>query len=172
MPVLSEQPHNGMSTVAGINTIYIFVGAILVFCIGLFITRRRRAATHTHNSQIPNHSEKQPLVTPPTIGVPETASSALAKPRKPIPYRDPAPPPLPSPTTEMSSSFESFAPSPSAAQFEIEMPPRRRSYTKATPDGGEVSGEIVVAEGWRRHTRVFGGGVCKACEESERRMSA
>jgi len=52
------------------------------------------------------------------------------------------------------------------------MPPRRRSYTKNMPDGGEVSGEIIVAEGWRRHTRVFGGGVCKACEESERRMSA
>jgi hypothetical protein len=35
-----------------------------------------------------------------------------------------------------------------------------------------MSGEIIAAEGWRRHTRVFGGGVCKACEESERRMSA
>jgi len=23
---------------------------------------------------------------------------------------------------------------------------------------------------WRRHTKVFGGGVCKACEESERKM--
>ncbi|EPE29748.1 hypothetical protein GLAREA_00908 [Glarea lozoyensis ATCC 20868] len=31
----------------------------------------------------------------------------------------------------------------------------------------EVQGEIIVAEGWRRHTRVFGGGVCKACEESK-----
>ena len=33
----------------------------------------------------------------------------------------------------------------------------------------EVQGEIIVAEGWRRHTRVFGGGVCKACEESKER---
>jgi hypothetical protein len=66
----------------------------------------------------------------------------------------------------MSSSFESFEPGPV-----LELP-RRRSYTKNMPDGAEVSGEIVVAEGWRRHTRVFGGGVCKACEESERRMSA
>ncbi len=40
-------------------------------------------------------------------------------------------------------------------------------------EGVEVTGEILVSpEGWRRHTRVFGGGVCKACEESERRMSA
>jgi len=57
--------------------------------------------------------------------------------------------------------------------------PRRRSYTKTVGamrggnEGVEVTGEIVVSpEGWRRHTRVFGGGVCKACEESERRMSA
>jgi len=58
----------------------------------------------------------------------------------------------------------------------MEFPRRRSSYTKTTTvAGGEevaVSGEIIVAEGWRRHTRVFGGGVCKACEESERRMSA
>lgn len=32
--------------------------------------------------------------------------------------------------------------------------------------------EIVVAEGWTRHTRVYGGGVCQACVESEERMRA
>ncbi len=57
--------------------------------------------------------------------------------------------------------------------------PRRRSYTKrmsldgdGNGDGNgmvEVSGEIMIAEGWRRHTRVFGGGVCRACEESDER---
>jgi hypothetical protein len=52
------------------------------------------------------------------------------------------------------------------------IPSRRRSYTKTTADGTEVTGEIVVGEGWRRHTRVFGGGVCEACAESDRRMSA
>jgi hypothetical protein len=35
----------------------------------------------------------------------------------------------------------------------------------------EINGEIIVAEGWRRHTKVFGGGVCAACEESERRLA-
>lgn len=56
-------------------------------------------------------------------------------------------------------------------------PPRRRSYTKMKTMEGQddivqlnVQGEIVVAEGWRRHTRVYGGGVCLACAESERRM--
>lgn len=47
--------------------------------------------------------------------------------------------------------------------------PRRRSYTK-TVQGVEMQGEIIVAEGWKRHTRVYGGGVCEACLESERRM--
>lgn len=50
-------------------------------------------------------------------------------------------------------------------------PPRRRSYTKMVDGmtmGIEVSEEIIVAaEGWRRHTRVYGGGVCLACLESE-----
>jgi hypothetical protein len=49
--------------------------------------------------------------------------------------------------------------------------PRRRSYTKMTSAGTEITGEIVVAEGWRRHTKVFGGGVCAACEENERRLA-
>jgi hypothetical protein len=50
--------------------------------------------------------------------------------------------------------------------------PRRRSYNKnLSIDGSmgiEVNEEIMVAaEGWRRHTRVYGGGVCQACLESE-----
>jgi hypothetical protein len=49
--------------------------------------------------------------------------------------------------------------------------PRRRSYTSKTIDGMNVEGEIIVAEGWRRHTKVFGGGVCKACEENKERMA-
>lgn len=53
-------------------------------------------------------------------------------------------------------------------------PPRRRSYTKMKSQGAgeeelQIQEEIVVAEGWRRHTRVYGGGVCLACAESERR---
>lgn len=77
-----------------------------------------------------------------------------------------------SPISSSPSTFNSFQPTPIITDI-----PRRRSYTK-TINGGteievEVTGEIVVSpEGWRRHTRVFGGGVCKACEESERRMSA
>ncbi|KAH6683427.1 hypothetical protein B0J14DRAFT_556666 [Halenospora varia] len=48
---------------------------------------------------------------------------------------------------------------------------RRRSYVKPVPNSDmTVTGEIIVAEGWRRHTRVFGGGVCKACEESSTEM--
>jgi hypothetical protein len=36
------------------------------------------------------------------------------------------------------------------------------------PMGIELNEEILIAaEGWRRHTRVYGGGVCQACIESE-----
>lgn len=49
--------------------------------------------------------------------------------------------------------------------------PRRRSYTR-TRDGVEVQGEVVVVEAWRRHTRVYGGGVCLACAESEQKRLA
>lgn len=36
------------------------------------------------------------------------------------------------------------------------------------PMGIELNEEIIIAaEGWRRHTRVYGGGVCQACVESE-----
>lgn len=51
---------------------------------------------------------------------------------------------------------------------------RRKSYTNKIVEGArELNGEILVAEGWRRHTKVFGGsGVCQACVESEERMKA
>jgi hypothetical protein len=50
-----------------------------------------------------------------------------------------------------------------------EAPSRRRSYTKVVDGVGvELQEEIVAAEGWKRHTRVYGGGVCLACLENER----
>lgn len=83
----------------------------------------------------------------------------------------------------LSSSFSTTDGNPDY-QLETTLP-RRRSYMKTLSNGSEMSGEIVISasknEGngggvggqWRRHTKVFGGGVCVACEESEsRRMSA
>lgn len=84
----------------------------------------------------------------------------------------------PSPTTYTSTITSSTSTSTEGLKLEI---PRRRSYTKTittSPDGtvkiGEivqvnVSGEIMTSpDGWRRHTRVFGGGPCRACEESDK----
>lgn len=48
---------------------------------------------------------------------------------------------------------------------------RTRSYAKEFPDGLEVQGSILIADGWTRHTRVYGGGVCQACLEAEQRAS-
>jgi hypothetical protein len=37
--------------------------------------------------------------------------------------------------------------------------------------GIELAEEVIIAaEGWRRHTRVYGGGVCRVCEESEEQI--
>jgi len=86
-------------------------------------------------------------------------------------------PASPDPATYPLDSSDMISTSTTSSGLKIEIP-RRRSYTKTIVSGGtemevEVTGEIVVSpEGWRRHTRVFGGGVCKACEESERRLSA
>ena len=158
---------------------------------------RMRPATHTLSFQPNNFSEKKAVAVPlspiqtsleNSIVISEAPSASISTSRIPgprIPAAAPPPPfapqqqpqpqpqpPLPpSPTFDPETNtwtFDSFAPAP-----KIGMPsPRRRSYTKNMPDGGEISGEIVVAEGWRRHTRVFGGGVCTACQESERKMSA
>lgn len=68
----------------------------------------------------------------------------------------------------ISTSSES-APATSPLSPDI---PRRRSYTKtvASLDGEiKLEGEILETESWRRHTRVYGGGVCLACVESEER---
>ncbi|EKD20235.1 hypothetical protein MBM_02187 [Drepanopeziza brunnea f. sp. 'multigermtubi' MB_m1] len=75
-------------------------------------------------------------------------------------YESPTWPPLVSAT----ESFEA------AARGMVDWP-KRRSYTETTLEDVEVQGEVVVmAGGWRRHTNVFGGGVCVACKESDRRM--
>jgi hypothetical protein len=175
MPVLSEPPYHGIANLPDITVIYVFLGVFLLALLGVFIRRRSKT---TQFSIMASASEKEPLMNNNNANYnnnenentgPESQSAALGSPAKPRIQRPPQPPPFTPPTlaespTEMIfSSFEA-----------MEMPPapRRRSYTKTMADGTEVSGEIIVAEGWRRHTRVFGGGVCKACEESERRMTA
>jgi len=172
MPVLSE-PRTGIN-LQDFQTTYLFLGLLCLFFLGLCISRKSR-------------SSKEAATLPKTVSekshyADEVQPVPIAKPKSQMP-RPPQPPPLTPPTfyegggggqaqtyyspTEISGSFDSFQP-----VMEMEMSPRRRSYTKATAEGGEVSGEIIVAEGWRRHTRVFGGGVCQACVESERRMTA
>lgn len=53
------------------------------------------------------------------------------------------------------------------------LPVRRTSYTSYTKYMGEVGmqGEIMFGDGWTRHTRVYGGGVCLACEDSKKKQS-
>lgn len=67
-----------------------------------------------------------------------------------------------------TSEFSSSSPN-EASALDGSNIPRRRSYTK-NQDGVEVQGEVVMGDTWRRHTRVYGGGVCLACLESENKM--
>jgi hypothetical protein len=155
MPVLSDPPHNGFLSA---RVFYLFLSLLLTVFILIFLSRKRSS----HQTMITPLPEKSPFET--SSSSDQQSAQQLAKPRISLPVS--AQPT--SPEMNTSSLIEtSFPPAPG-----FELLPRRRSYTKNMPDGGEVSGEIIVAEGWRRHTRVFGGGVCKACEESERRMGA
>ncbi|KAI9742153.1 MAG: hypothetical protein M1818_004053 [Claussenomyces sp. TS43310] len=76
----------------------------------------------------------------------------------------------PRPTIQPEERSEMRQPGPEGPRQELPVP-RRRSYTKDV-EGVEVEGEIIVADGWSRHTRVYGGGVCQACLESERKALA
>jgi hypothetical protein len=59
---------------------------------------------------------------------------------------------------------------PSSSSTSTTFPPRRRSWNKSQM-GIQVNEEIIVAaEGWRRHTRVYGGGICAACGDCARRL--
>jgi len=179
MPVLSgSSPQHGITNPPSSITLYLLLSAILLIFILIFITRRKSApSTGTDmSSPLLNEKDKTPSSSSPLDQISEPQSASLPEASKPRIQRPPQPPPF-TPPTLVQSSFET--------KLDTEMP-RRRSYTKTissptitTSEGNvidgrdiEVSGEIIVAEGWRRHTRVFGGGVCKACEESERRMSA
>ncbi|KAL2071080.1 hypothetical protein VTL71DRAFT_12315 [Oculimacula yallundae] len=184
MPVLSEQyAHAAMGA-----PYFLLALALLGIC--SFIMRRRRSTTAL--AQSPEFSEKdlgtfQSKDNADSQNEEQASSSSeqtVARVQRPQP--PPFTPPMPSVATQdlgfgmgtnasyydsptsdspIISSFDSFE----TGAMDV---PRRRSYTKTTVGGVEVQGEVVMAEGWRRHTRVFGGGVCIACEESERRMTA
>jgi hypothetical protein len=164
MPVLSEPQHHAAQLS---SPLYVFFAAILFLSLGTLLTRSQRRSSQTVPPPPPSPSspsllnEKQPLLPPSQTHSPPTSEY-----QPPLPL----PPPLNNSIPPLPSSHPAFFDPSSAASTDL--PPRRRSYTKTTPTGTEVSGEILVAEGWRRHTRVFGGGVCIACQESERRLSA
>lgn len=166
MPLVSQPPFPGFANLSDLPVVYVLLGASLLVLLGTYISRRTRSSRLPILASSPSQAEKGSLMSnSSSMGSAQSASfDPVAKPRiQRPPQPPPFTPPMPEPT-EMN--FSSSEPA-------MDMAPRRRSYTKTMSDGTEVSGEIIVAaEGWRRHTKVFGGGVCRACEESERRLSA
>jgi len=170
MPVISEPYHDAVASLPGVvvsSSTYLLIGAVLLTIIGVFINQRTKSRSRISamSSNAPSEKEgpshPEPQSQSQSHSAPVPAASLSQRPPPPPPFT----PPMLDPTEMNFSSFEPF-------ESVMEMPPRRRSYTKTTTDGVEVSGEIISAGGFRRHTKVFGGGVCEACLESERMMSA
>jgi hypothetical protein len=181
MPVLSStsSPPGPIPFLSSLNPQYIILAAILGLFIGIFMSRKKRPSSTlpTSSQDLEPVSEKTPLrnpqferppppppFTPPTLDLSAPQNTILSN-YSDIPFTS-------SPTTFSPPQFPAFESSPSSSYDSVggELP-RRRSYTSKTIDGMNVEGEIIVAEGWRRHTKVFGGGVCKACEENKERMA-
>lgn len=185
MPVLSESAARlqGASCSSILSYAYILAAFAFILIGGLLLRRKLRTSPPPPHptSALPYPSEKAILIAA-TLPPMPSHQHAHSYPRtlQELPF---TPPMLfteggeteekvpsneyyDSPTEMAFSSFDSFQP-----ETDI---PRRRSYTKTSSNGSSVSGEIIQADNWRRHTRVFGSpsGVCLACEESERRMSA
>ncbi|KAH7399779.1 hypothetical protein BKA64DRAFT_464931 [Cadophora sp. MPI-SDFR-AT-0126] len=187
MPVLSEPyAHAAMGA-----PYFLLAFALLGIC--SFVVRRRRSVSTTTAAQAPVLSEKDAESTQfrdefdtrdekKISSAVEQSTNRIQRPPQPPPFTPPMPLiatqdlnfgmgtnasyyDSPASDSPIITTFDSFE----AAGMDL---PRRRSYTKTTAGGVEVQGEVLMGEGWRRHTRVFGGGVCMACEESERRMTA
>jgi len=169
MPVVSE-PHHGFASLPHIKVTYVLLG-VLLLCLGVYFRRSRRTTSHLKiPAPLKVEKEEEKITLAAESSLPSNVLNKLQqRPPQPLPFTPPMPDMPRESKFPVSGSFE-----PTSSSALGEMPPRRRSYTKSSVAGNEiqVSGEIVVAEGWRRHTKVFGGGVCEACAESERRMSA
>ncbi|ATZ57270.1 hypothetical protein BCIN_14g04250 [Botrytis cinerea B05.10] len=182
-----------------IPTPYLFLSGIVFLCITIFIRRKRCPTTKVQyhfppsrpstplleksDMNIFSYRDETPKLDTDNLALSRTSSSSFDFTTSPSSIssspktfsRPPPPPPFTPPSPLEPLPYFPIHGGGSGSAPPTEIPPRRRSYTKPpnpltnTP---VVNGEIISGDGWRRHTRVFGGGVCEACAESERRMSA
>ncbi|PQE11055.1 hypothetical protein CJF31_00000816 [Rutstroemia sp. NJR-2017a BVV2] len=177
---------------------YVFLSGIFFLCVSIYIRRKRRATTQylfpPSREHTPILAEKTPSSISNSPEIPAASQSDVNfhpqafTPAHSEPRTTPPSIPLTFPLPTTSSEF-SHLPFPhhhnpsSPSHSTLPPPPRRRSYTRPHPNNTnpssphspsypDINGEILIGDGWRRHTKVFGGGVCEACAESERRMSA
>ncbi|KAF7895491.1 uncharacterized protein EAF01_009453 [Botrytis porri] len=181
-----------------IPTLYLILSGFVLLCITIFIRRKRSSTTKLQYHFPPSRPstplleksdrnlfaafmDETPKLDTDNLALSRTSSSSfdfttspssISSSPKTFSRLPPPPPPFtpPSPLEPLSYTPIHGGESESAPPTEILH--RHRSYTKPpnpltnTP---VVNGEIISGDGWRRHTRVFGGGVCEACAESERR---
>lgn len=189
MPVVSEPTMGQTHTYAhglfsNVSTLYLYLSIFFIFCITIFIRRKRSSAT-TLQYHFPPSRPATPLLEKSNLNLfsytdeNKTTATNLDPPNpqafsQKISHTQLPPPPPFTPPSPLDLPYSPLNTNSSIPPTEPTLP-RRRSYTK-TPNlltnTPSITGEIIAGDGWRRHTRVFGGGVCEACAESERRMSA
>ncbi|KAM3085915.1 hypothetical protein ACMFMG_002968 [Clarireedia jacksonii] len=201
MPVVTEQntgllPSSPSLFPGFFSTRYVFLSGIFFLCVSIYIRRKRRAAkqyffppSRTHTPILAEKSPSSissspeiPPVSPSDVHFQHQAFTPVLSEARTIPPSIPLTLPLPTTSSKFSHLHN---PSSAPSHNTFPAPPRRRSYTRPHPNNNpgsphspsspsypDLNGEIIIGDGWRRHTKVFGGGVCEACAENERRMSA
>ncbi|RDL38920.1 uncharacterized protein BP5553_03260 [Venustampulla echinocandica] len=193
MPVLYN---SDSALTTGLLPIYVVLGSVIFLSILLILRRPKPALSAYYSPGIMSTSDPTKTLRSEVEKrqIPVPSAQHLGKHHSqgqnlPLPTLQPFTPRVHSPPSASTQFFvasptETAASSVSSETTESKDFARRRSYSKAltipSPSNShaaettevQVSGEIVLAEGWRRHTRVFGGGVCMACEENQRRMTA
>lgn len=162
--------------------ILVVLGAVVVLVVGVVAARsRRRGRTHTENGDEvldPWSREKgQNLVerwqhadNEAPDGPPFEKGTNTKTPNY-MPQPDTFPPATFNAPPKLEAQIVDLDPTNAETAALEGVPVRRTSYSQ-TIDSLPAEDEVVVAPSWKRHTRVYGGGVCEACEESAAKMRA
>jgi hypothetical protein len=137
-------------------------GAVLVIAVLLFRYRRGKfSTTATAPSQLPTLPRRRSYTKTSTVPI-SPARAYTANELEFSSGADPNPPLVMG--IELTEEVTTISPFEAYTANELEF----SSAADPNPPlvmGIELAEEVIIAaEGWRRHTRVYGGGACRACE--------